>query len=294
MKKHIVAICISILLANLAIAKNALPLVNGIDDATPELRNWMINNPPTVKPGHLELIAVTDKRQYLLGEPVTLTIAVKNNTDKDLKLDYPIGFFGSTAIAVFKPSDSKQTAGTDGKKPETTTERAKDRGNTVYGAGDRYEVPAKGMLSFCCILSNWYDLTWPNGKYTVKIKHMIKQNLQFVFTMDAALSFEILPRIANTDAIAAEDMTSVFGRERAMEILGKEAESILAKIEGDGVTDIGKSPENGRLMMILRTIDEGTTHLGADHKLKSLEESNRMSIKDLREFINLCLNAESK
>ena len=180
MRTHIIAICISMILANLAIAKNALPLVNGIDDATPELRNWMINNPPTVKPEHLELIAVTDKRQYLLGEPITLTIAVKNNTDKDLKLDYPIGFFGSTAIAVFKPSDSRQTAGADGKKPDATTERAKDRGNTVYGAGDRYTVPAKGMLSFSCILSNWYDLTWPNGKYTVKINHNISKEDFFV------------------------------------------------------------------------------------------------------------------
>ena len=292
MRIHIIAICISMLLANLAIAKNTLPFVNGIDDAPPELRNWMINNPPTVKPGHLELIAATDKRQYLLGEPVTLTIAVKNNTDKDLKLDYPIGFFGATAITVFKPSYSKQTEGADGKKPETTTEKAKDRGRILHEAGDRYEVPAKGMLSFSCILSNWYDLTWPNGKYTVKINHNIKQNLQFVFAMDAALSFEILPRIANTDAIAAEDMTIVFGRERAMEMLGREAESILAKMEADGVSDIGKSPEHGRLMMILRTIDEGSTHLGADRRLKSLEESNRMSIKDLREFISLCVGKE--
>ena len=107
MKKHIVAFCISMLLASLAIAKNELPIITDINKASTELQSWMKNNPPKVKPEHLELIATTDKRQYLLGEPITLTIAVKNNTENDLELDYPLGFFTATAITASSGNNVK-------------------------------------------------------------------------------------------------------------------------------------------------------------------------------------------
>ena len=294
MKACNIAICISMFFINLTMAKNALPIIVDINKVSPELRDWMKNNPPTVKPEHLELIVATDKHHYLSGEPVTLTVAVRNTTDKEIELDYPEGPFGATFIVVHKPSVSGKTAGIGEKKHDESSTKARERGPSYDGPGDRYKIASKGALSFSCILSNWYDLTSPSGKYTVNIHHRVEQNLQFVFTMNATLAFEILPRAADINSIAAEDMATVFGRKKAMELLGGEAESILARMEEGNVEDIAKSPEYGRLMMILRTLDEGSSHLSPDRRLKFLEENGRMSVKELRGFVRICRGNEKQ
>ena len=270
-----------------------------------ELTPFMKAHPPTLKPGELEMTVTTDRKSYLCGEPISLYVNIKNKTDRivEINADRKRVFFGKEIEIIGRKITSNEdvllerqkNASYDGRTSFKVPETALKKNDSGVGSGTILALLPGKVHTLVIPIHEYYDLSLPDVRYNVKLKMSIVENLQYVFSLVETTEFEIQRKAFSSSAVMmAHYMRCLFSQERAMEILGKEAESILMRMEADGVSDIRKSPEHGRLMMILRTIDEGSTHLGAERRLKSLEENNRMSIKDLRDFIILCVGKDGK
>ncbi len=256
-----------------------------------------------LNPGDLEMTVRTDKQNYDMCEPITLIVTFRNNTDKPISIfkEKYGRYFHDYIITVIPP------------KKETIPENIsflyllpfKDGMEIDHAPGTRFskvglgwggiknrDIPPHGTTSFRMSLSRFFDLTYPGGVYTVNVENARNGDVSF----KATTTFEVSWKDASSTSVAINDMKYMLGRKKIMNALGEEANAILADMEKDGVTninDIRGGAEYGRLMMILKTLEDGSK-LDAWHNMEYLEKNNKMTIKDLRNFICICCGWEIK
>ena len=257
--------------------------------------------PKYVTPGDVEMTVRTDKQDYDMCEPVTLIVTFQNKTDKPRNINKEKygRYFRDYSINVTSPKKESF--------PENMrffySERLKDAQEIVYAPKTRFDnvafnwagwngrtIPPHGTVSFRISLSRYFDFTYPGGVYTVNVE---KHNSSGEVLFKATTTFNVSWKDGSSTSIAIDTMKYMLGRKKIMNALGEEANAILAQMEADGVADIREAAEYGRLMMILRTLEDGSK-LDAWHNMEYLEDHNKMTIKDLRNFICICCGWEIK
>ena len=120
-----------------------------------------------------------------------------------------------------------------------------------------------------------------------------KRNHSGEVSFKATTTFNVSWKEGSSTSIAIDTMKYMLGRKKIMNALGEEANAILAQMEEHGVANIREATEYGRLMMILRSLEDGSK-LDAWHNMEYLENNNKMTIKDMRHFICFCCGWEIK
>ena len=258
------------------------------------------------KAGGLELDLACDKENYIWMEPITLSIVLRNTSDKPISIMYDRqNPFRNYEITVLDPARAKKVIPKDDfikedhiipehkPSPLPKTEYYKYLLQTSTENFKETIIQPRQKVIANIQLNALFDLSYPSGSYTIIVQSKIRQNNQVSFELEKTLSFTIKKSYdyeSYPENIASQNLCAIFGKTRAYQILSKEAEALLTKMEKSTNGQIEKSKDYRRLMMLLRSLSRISKPHCIDlinhmEYVNSMGPKNKMTPADLHDFI---------
>ena len=235
-----------------------------------------------IAPGELEMTLSTDQKSYFPGEPVFLVIALRNRGDRTLRLGVTKPWICDYEITVLDPKRKgktipKEVLGAEadivvsGHEPTPVPMTRWLQGNSGYGSKS-FEIKPKERSLFFFPLHLAFDMTSPEGVYTVKVKYKPCHFAIPSFTLEGTTTVEIKSKywyeMSSVD-MTAEYMIRMFGQRKATHFLCAEAEALLASLEQKKEGELEDSAAYRRLILLLRTVMIATGRKAPYEKIKS-------------------------
>ena len=246
----------------------------------------------------LELSVTTDKSSYYIGEPIVLRVVLQNKSDKELDIAYRKYY--RLHISVLFPNETEwRKIDPTGifiehrKHPEQLKHFTRLARN--WSPWDGFKnwtiYPGKSLVEQE-LISSLFDMTLPEGKFKIRVSYPLYKDGGFrVFDTYCELEQEISVQIKefpiSSAGITADTFVRMLGRKKAMELLSEEADGVLAAMTVGTNGNLQASSEYQRLLLLFRTMGD-VAGFGWEEKLTRLEEENKITPADLREFIQQC------
>lgn len=232
--------------------------------------------------GELEMTLSTDQKSYFPGEPIILVIALHNRGDKVLRLGVTKPWICDYEITVFDPKRKGKTIPKEVFGAEADIVVPSHEPTPVpmtrwlqqfraYGSKS-FEINPKEKSLFFFPLHLAFDMTCPEGAYTVKVKYKPCHFAIPSFTLEGTTTVEIKSKywyeMSSVD-MTAEYMIRMFGQRKATHFLCAEAEALLASLEQKKEGELEDSAAYRRLILLLRTVMIATGRKAPYEKIKS-------------------------
>ena len=247
----------------------------------------------------LELSVTTDKSSYYIGEPIVLRVVLQNKSDKELDIAYRK--YNRIHVSVLFPNETEwRKIDPTGiflehrKHPEQLKHFTRLARN--WSPWDGFKnwtiYPGKSLVEQEFI-SSLFDMTLPEGKYKIRVSYPLYKDGGFKRLFDTYCEFEqeisvqIKDSPISSAGITADTFVRMLGKKKAMELLSEEADELLTALTVGTNGNLQASSEYQRLLLLFRTMGD-VAGFGWEEKLTRLEEENKITSADLREFIQQC------
>ncbi len=136
-------------------------------------------------------------------------------------------------------------------------------------------------------------MTLPEGKYKIRVSYPLYKDGGFKRVFDTYCEFEqeisvqIKDSPISSAGITADTFVRMLGKKKAMELLSEEADELLTALTVGTNGNLQASSEYQRLKLLFCTMGD-VAGFGWEEKLTRLEEENKITPADLREFIRQC------
>ena len=255
---------------------------------------------PTISPDDIEMTIETDKRSYFPNEPIVLAITLRNKTGRQLDFMHDANRLHTCEITVLDPyreekhiefGKDKANGFTIPEHEPTPVPKTKYGDPSVHARGSLRPnwIPPHGRDIFSVSLSRMFDLSYPSGIYTVKVRYDNHYGIKPNHVFEQTTTFKIRDASSlSSMALMGENLSWIIGKTRAIDLLSSEAEAIMDRLET--LEDSGRrdDPDYSRLMAILESLG----YLFHTDELRYMALHNAWTLDDFRKFIGKYNNKE--
>lgn len=250
--------------------------------------------------GELEMTLSTDQKSYFPGEPIILVIALHNRGDKVLRLGVTKPWICDYEITVFDPKRKGKTIPKEVFGAEADIVVPSHEPTPVpmtrwlqqfraYGSKS-FEINPKEKSLFFFPLHLAFDMTCPEGAYTVKVKYKPCHFAIPSFMLEGTTSVTIRSLYdfhMNSNYATAEYMIRMCGRRKTTHFLCAEAEALLASLEQAKEGELEDSAAYRRLILLLRTVMHADGRFSHSERVKFglFDDEKHFTPEEVRELL---------